>query len=471
MMKLISPTRLWQEAREHFFGDGHYGFFLAAAHDGPAGPRMLLHRFLPIDPADHEGPGEGPRVITLDALLDVINEAKRTGLALVECHVHATRPGGVGFSTVDHEGLPEFAEYVLDSLPGRPYAALVIDRDSVDGLWWTPTGQMRTITGIRLMGAAQQALTTTSNDVDATTVNVAPRYNRQALDGFLGKAGQAALENSTVAVVGLGGLGSHEAQQLAHLGIRRLILIDADRVEETNLNRLVGARKRDVGKAKVRVAKRQAQMLRGRRRIKVECVRAMLPEREAVDAVLEADLVLGCVDNDGARLTFNRLARAYHLPYIDASSGIEPDDEGRFERAGGKVAAVMPGEPCLQCMRVLDMAEARHFLSPESVREDNRRHGYVEGWDDPDPAVISLNGVVASMAVNEALLYLAALRPTSPLTLYYMRAPGEDFQKTTRMEASRDPQCYACSLSGVGDQVLETLIPNATETNHTPKEV
>ena len=72
---------------------------------------------------------------------------------------------------------------------------------------------------------------------------------------FLGKGSGHVLTASRVGIVGLGGGGSHIAQQLAHVGIGNFVLIDFDHIEDSNLNRLVGATARDVknGKAKVEI--------------------------------------------------------------------------------------------------------------------------------------------------------------------------------------------------------------------------
>ena len=78
------------------------------------------------------------------------------------------------------------------------------------------------------------------------------KFDRQVR--ALGSAGQKYLESLTVAIVGLGGTGSIAAEQLAHLGVRKFILVDPDRIEMTNLNRVVGARVSDVGRFKTDVA-------------------------------------------------------------------------------------------------------------------------------------------------------------------------------------------------------------------------
>ena len=69
------------------------------------------------------------------------------------------------------------------------------------------------------------------------------RYNRNIL--FFGKAGQERLTSASVAVIGIGGLGSHVVQQLALLGIGKFILIDPEEIDKTNRNRYIGVRDDD----------------------------------------------------------------------------------------------------------------------------------------------------------------------------------------------------------------------------------
>jgi tRNA A37 threonylcarbamoyladenosine dehydratase len=80
------------------------------------------------------------------------------------------------------------------------------------------------------------------------------RYLRQS---FLGLASDELISQCTVAVVGLGGGGSHVVQQLAHIGFQNYVIYDDDIVEETNLNRLIGGKSFDVlaGTPKLHVAK------------------------------------------------------------------------------------------------------------------------------------------------------------------------------------------------------------------------
>jgi molybdopterin/thiamine biosynthesis adenylyltransferase len=72
---------------------------------------------------------------------------------------------------------------------------------------------------------------------------VSVQNNRQS---FLGESLDDVLENCLIGIVGLGGGGSQIVQQLAHIGFKHYVLYDYDEIEDTNLNRLVGATKLDV---------------------------------------------------------------------------------------------------------------------------------------------------------------------------------------------------------------------------------
>src|SRR5437764_724690 len=86
-------------------------------------------------------------------------------------------------------------------------------------------------------------------------VVIAPldRYDRQIR--VFGSSIQRQLRSLRIAVVGVGGTGSIIAQELAHLGVADFLFLDPDTVAETNLNRLAGATRNDLGRLKVGVAR------------------------------------------------------------------------------------------------------------------------------------------------------------------------------------------------------------------------
>ena len=118
---------------------------------------------------------------------------------------------------------------------------------------------------------------------------------------------------------------------------------------------------------------------------------------------------MGCVDTDAGRLILNELAMAYLLPLIDVGVGIRAY-RGGIIQAGGRVMVVMPDTPCLLCTMQINTRIAAEELESDDERSLRRRHGYGQGSNEPEPAVMSLNGTVASIAVTEFLALVTGFR-------------------------------------------------------------
>lgn len=255
---------------------------------------------------------------------------------------------------------------------------------------------------------------------------------------FLGRAGLRTLRESAVSIVGVGGGGSHVAQQLAHLAVGCLYLIDDDSLEASNVNRVVGACYRDVGEKKVSVLARRLEGLGGRL--------APIPRRaedpSAQRAIESSDLVVGAIDGFRARDNLEKRCRAALVPYVDIGLTIIVDESGAVTAIGGQVVSSLPGGPCLRCM---------HVVTDDSLAAD--REEYVAGA--PEQQVVSMNGLLASQAVNTALAlmtgYGRAHRP--PLYLAY---------DGLRHELRRHPiypGTEACPHYDVADAGLRTILP------------
>jgi hypothetical protein len=161
------------------------------------------------------------------------------------------------------------------------------------------------------------------------------------------------------------------------------------------LNRLVTATAADMETPKIILARRFIKSVAPEAEVAV--IDAKVQSREALGALKGVDVVFGCVDNDAPRLILNELILAYCIPYFDVAVGIEAE-AGEVTQAGGRVAVVLPGGPCLNCMGEIDVEEARFFLSSEEDRELQRARGYVRGMEVAAPAMMSLNAAVAATA-------------------------------------------------------------------------
>ncbi|MCC7165471.1 MAG: ThiF family adenylyltransferase [Anaerolineae bacterium] len=264
------------------------------------------------------------------------------------------------------------------------------------------------------------------------------RFDRQIL--VFGTQGQAKLGAAHVGIVGLGGIGSHIAQGLAFLGVGTLTLVDDDRVEETNLNRLIGGVPTDAKShdLKVRVTERMIRSISPEAQIRV--VPKNLRSREAIDALTECPVIFGCVDYDGARLVLMELAAAYEVTLIDSATEII-QSENQITEFGGRVVVARPGDFCLDCAHQIDMEVAKQELESLEIQELRKEHGYGLGHRGTAPSVVSLNGVLANLALNEFLAMTTNLRePKRHLVYYGMRG------KVNAREDQQSPDCYTCGF-------------------------
>lgn len=219
------------------------------------------------------------------------------------------------------------------------------------------------------------------------------------------------LRELSVAVIGCSGTGSPTVEQLARLGVGRFVLVDPDRVEEKNLNRIVNASKEDAYLQRPKVESIARSIARMGLGTEVEIIQADLASVRAVKAVAECDVVFGCMDGVEGRHLLNRLSAFYLLPYFDIGVRLDADGAGGVKEACGAVHYVRPDGSSLQDRRVYTPEQLKaaglRRTDPEAYR-DQIRAGYIRGVDEDRPAVISINMQLASIAVNE---FLARFHP------------------------------------------------------------
>jgi adenylyltransferase/sulfurtransferase len=237
------------------------------------------------------------------------------------------------------------------------------------------------------------------------------RHHRQRILPEVGEAGQRRLARGSVAVVGVGGLGSPVALYLAAAGIGRLGLIDDQYVDESNLNRQVLFGTSDVGRPKVEVA---AERLR------------------AIDAAIVVDPLGTAVTpaNVGLLRDYSVIVDgtdAFETKFLLNDAAVlmaRPLVHGAVLRWSGQVTCVMPAGPCLRCL---------FGDPPEPDAVESCEEAGIIG---------ALTGVIGSIQAQEAIkLLLGEGEPLSGRMLQHDGLNGE-----TRITAfARDPECPVCS--------------------------
>jgi molybdopterin-synthase adenylyltransferase len=261
------------------------------------------------------------------------------------------------------------------------------------------------------------------------------RFSRQS---FLGPNSDVILGQCTVAVVGLGGGGSHVAQQLAYAGISSFLLYDGDEVETSNMNRLIGASAEDahLKTPKVVVAER--------------CIRSVRPEatlqahqgkwQTAGESIREADVIVSCVDSYSARQDLEVTGRRYLIPLVDIGMDVFLVD-GKPHVAGQVILSLPPG-PCLKCLG---------FLSEENLQREAEQYGTAGGR----PQVVWSNGVLASVAVGIVVDLLTGWNGVNPKGEYlHFDGNTNGMWRSPRLEYA-PLLCPHFAEGSVGDPVFE----------------
>ncbi len=242
------------------------------------------------------------------------------------------------------------------------------------------------------------------------------RFERQVR--FFGEEGQRKIRNTKPLVIGAGGIGSHVIQQLAFLGVGALHIIDPDVLEKTNANRLIGVNDADqAGKSKAAIAERLVRRINPNIDVTAE-QQDVLELIESRDQPFGTDWVFSCVDDDGVRLKLlQEVAGGPTL--IDCATEVVPREEG-LPNFGGRICVADGTDGCPYCRDLYDEQEIRHSLADaDELQDEAERYGVApEELEDSGPSVVTLNGIVASLACNEFMAAVAGIRKPKPILEY-----------------------------------------------------
>ncbi|MGC9995895.1 MAG: ThiF family adenylyltransferase [Terriglobia bacterium] len=399
-------------------------------------------------------PGNGDRNVHDNASLEPVflqralaeATSEEAGLALMHSHPHGIKWQGMSFDDIDTEqGLAP----AVFGATRMPFVGLTL---AGDGSWsarfWERTGP-RThqrqdcatvrIVGVRLVVTYMERLARPpeSSEEQVRTVSA------------WGEQAHTDLVRLRVAIVGAGSVGGMIAEALARIGFEDIILVDFDHVERHNLDRLVYATRKDIGRLKVDVEAEHLSERATAKRFRLDPVAAAVYEEDGFRAALDSDVIFSCVDRPWGRYVLNLIAYAHLIPVVDGGIGVRTNRFGKLVAADWKAHTATIGRRCLQCHRQYDpglvQAEREGFL-------DNPT--YIEGLHKDHPLrvrenVFAFSMSCASMQTLQMLaLALAPLNLSNPgAQLYHfvgshMEPP--DFEPC-------HPECQFPELIALGD--------------------
>jgi adenylyltransferase/sulfurtransferase len=239
------------------------------------------------------------------------------------------------------------------------------------------------------------------------------RYARHIVLKEFGGTGQTQLKAATVAVVGAGGIGSPAIQYLAAAGIGRLILIDDDTVEPSNLQRQTIFTTADTGAPKVSAAADAAQRINPH--VAVTTHRVRIDAANAAALLAGTDVVLDGCDNFATRFCVADAAHALHIPLVSAAVG---QFEGQLATYRGWEA----DKPCYRCFVGDDPERAETSCAEDGV-------------------LGPVTGVLGSLAALEVLRAIARFGDDQAGKLLLIDLLALRF-RTIRLP--KDPGCRGC---------------------------
>ena len=268
------------------------------------------------------------------------------GLAFMHSH---PGPGWQGLNTIDAETEGEVLAYPAGAT-ALPLVGLTLGSD---GYWsarfWERDGKKmrrRWCDKVRIVGPKSYRLYFNDN------LRPAPQRRnilKRTIDAW-GRKAQNDISRLNVGIVGLGSGGSVVAEAVARIGVEQVVLIDHDRVEEHNLDRLLNATVKDIGRPKVDVAAKAIRRHSTAKRVQITALPMSIRDEVAYLAALDCDILFGCVDRPVPLEILNYAAHSHLIPVFSGAVEVQtnPQNDSLFS-AHWRAHTVTPYHQCLRC--------------------------------------------------------------------------------------------------------------------------
>ena len=279
-------------------------------------------------------------------LTRVTRAALERGQGLAFMHSHLS-PGWQGMSAAD---IGAERDRIADTAraTGKPLVGMTV---GTDGHWSARVWKDGTAGKTRIWSRKVRVLERSRLLIWERPVSrrADRRKQRRTIESW-GEERQRRLEALRIGIVGLGSVGGIVAEGLARTGIRELVLIDHDIVKPHNLDRMLNAGARDIGRPKTDVAEEAARRAGAADEIRIVNHRRNIRDKTAYAAARDCDILVSCVDSPLARDVLNRICYRDAIPVVDGGVEVRKDPQsGNMNAARWKAHAANPYTECLRC--------------------------------------------------------------------------------------------------------------------------
>jgi molybdopterin/thiamine biosynthesis adenylyltransferase len=427
------------ELRSHLLrpdGDEHAAILLCGLVSSARREGFLVRELHLVADEDFSPGTHGYRQIVPRVIAELSGRANALGLSWLSIHSHPLAHDRNALSRDDlasHRRLFPHLHDIVD----KPVGGLALGQSSAAGEIWASRQSADTysLSELEVVGANRLSLMPQPDKRDG---RLEAQFDRQAR--LFGEPGQRVLQKLRVAVIGVGGGGSMIVEQLAHLGVGELVLVDHDIVKDVNLNRIVGSRAADAKKqrAKVEVAQRLTRDISTKTR--VVAINGDIGEAKVAEQLRDVDFAFLATDTITSRLVFNTLLHRYLIPGVQIGAKVEliPATDPEVYVA---VRPIFADSGCLQCNGLIN---PDHLQREARTDEERVAQNYLNLPDVVDPAVISLNGIGVSWAVTTMLFWATGLARSS------LAEHRIIFPRSGEMHVVNDQKDPACLVCGRG---------------------
>jgi len=406
--KLRMMGKMYEELKTHLFpGDGkEASAVVLCGRSLHYGVIQLLIYELVLIPHQECIVRESNRVQwPTDRLVPLLEKAEKNQMSILKIHSHPT--WYEKFSSIDDASDKELFSSVYGWVNDMgPHASAVM----------LPDGSMfARVINYNLSFTPVDKIIVASNDIllwsNHTKENAISDLSRRTAQAF-GEKTTNLLTKLRIGVVGCSGTGSLVVEQLHRLRVGEIVIVDPEKVEEVNLNRIPYATMNNVvaGKCKVDLYKEVIESNGlGTRVIAIN--KNLYDDEDVIRLLSTCDVLFGCMDSVDGRHLLNRIATFYLIPYFDLGVKLLSDGKGGIEKILGAVHYLQPGLSSLMTRNVYSAEELRvatiKRCNPGFYKEQKELK-YITDVDVPSPAVISVNMQTASLAIND---FLARIHP------------------------------------------------------------
>lgn len=326
----------------------------------------------------------------------LITKAKSENLAIVKIHCHPG--GGEFFSEFDDKSDHELFEHLFAWLGTSALhgSCVMLPDGRLFGRFFNQNLQPQPIEKIKVIAPVWL------DWYYSPEVAVDESLQKRNMQAF-GKGTIDRLSRMKIGVVGCSGTGSPVLEQLKRLGVGELVVVDPDYIDFVNLNRIIGSTREDAEQQVKKTAVVEREVAKAGFGTKVTAFATDIMNRDVVKALASCDVLFSCVDGVEARHVLNLVSTYYLVPLFDLGVKLDANGKGSIDGIYASVHVVLPGGSSLFSRGQYTLEELQAASIKRAAPEEYHRNRYLEEVGEDTPAVISVNLMVATYAVNELL--------------------------------------------------------------------